>query len=91
MLPAARDRDFSPRAKRSNTCGSSAAGMPGPVSVTVRTTSPVRLSGASPTVTSVPGGVWVRALASRFVSTWVSRDASPTVDTGSSGSAIRHR
>ena len=40
---------------------------------------------ASVTVTVVPGGVCVRALASRLASTWCSRDASPGTVTGSSG------
>ena len=37
-----------------------------------------RRSGRRPTVTCVPGGVWVRALASRLATTWCSRSGSPT-------------
>ena len=46
--------------------------MPGPASTTA--TRAVPDPAASVTVTVVPGGVCVRALASRLVSTWVSRD-----------------
>jgi hypothetical protein len=34
------------------------------------------------TVTVLPGGVWVRALASRLASTWYSRSSSPRRVTG---------
>ena len=53
---------------------------PGPSSATDDRASR-RRRGATPTVTVVPGGVCVRALASRFVTTWCSRGSSPrTVD-----------
>ena len=79
----ARARDSSPRANRWNTCGCSSAGMPGPSSVAVTaTSSPIA---RAPTTTVVPAGVWVRALASRFASTWCSRESSPRTSNGSSG------
>src|SRR5205823_1476167 len=40
VLPAARERDVSPRANRSNTSGSRFAGIPGPSSATVSVTAP---------------------------------------------------
>lgn len=89
LPPASRERDPSPRANLPNTCGSTCAGMPGPSSATWTLTWP----GASSTVvvTVVPGGVWVRALASRFVTTWCSRSASPTTRAGWSGRATSQR
>src|SRR5438270_9250958 len=76
VLPAAREREESPRANRSNTLRSRSAGMPGPLSTTDSTAS---LPGATVTevVTVVPGGVWVRALLSRLASAWCSRCTSP--------------
>ena len=53
-----------PRTNLSNTVGTSAGSMPGPVSVTSITA--LSAVERSPAVTSVPAGVWVRALASRF-------------------------
>ena len=43
----------------------------------------------SPVVTVVPGGVCVRALDSRFASTWCSRASSPGTVTGSAGRSSR--
>jgi len=83
VLPAEREREASPRAKRSNTCGCSVGGMPGPSSMTVSST--VAGDAVSLVVTVVPVGVWVRALASRFATTWCRRAASPVTITGSSG------
>src|SRR5690606_20472330 len=85
VLPVSRDREVEPRANRSKMCGSSSGAMPGPSSATDRRTSVS--CGARVTVTVVPGGVWARALASRFASTWASREASPGTTTGSSGTA----
>ena len=50
--------------------------MPGPLSLT----STVRSSPAvdSATAMLVPGGVWARALASRFATAWRIRSSSPT-------------
>ena len=80
MLPAAREREESPRANRSKTSGCSSAGMPGPSSVDGQH-GLAGLGRRSAVVTVVPGGVWVRALASRLASTWCSRASSPaTVD-----------
>ena len=42
------------------------------------------------TVTVVPAGVYLRAFASRLVTTWCSRCSSPVTSTGSSGSDSRH-
>ena len=64
--------------------GCSVSGMPGPLSVTVTTARRRRRRRAGVT-TVVPGGVCVRALASRLASTWCSRAASPGTVTGSSG------
>ena len=62
-----RTRLTSARVNRSKTRRCRSSGMPGPVSTTVSTASP---SWAAMLVsTSVPGGVWVRALASKFTTT----------------------
>lgn len=67
VLPAARERELSPRAKRSKIFGSSSGGMPGPASTThSRAWVAVRVTC---TVTAVPSGVCVRAFASRLAST----------------------
>lgn len=58
-MPAAPERDESPRANRSNTFGRTSGAMPGPLSVTVSTTPPPS-GAASRVVTVVPGGVRVR-------------------------------
>ena len=68
MLPPRRERDESPRAKRSNTSGCRSAGMPGPSSRTVSTATPSAPT-VSEVVTEVPGGVCTRALVNRFAST----------------------
>ncbi len=70
VLPSRRERDESPRANRSNTSGSSVAGYAGAVVGHAQQYRAPRLRRAlSDTVTEVPVGVWVRALASRFAST----------------------
>ncbi|CFS54541.1 Uncharacterised protein [Mycobacterium tuberculosis] len=88
MLPAWRDRDVSPRANRSKTSDCSAAGIPGPLSITCSTTcvGPV----LKRVVTIVPGPVCTRALASRLVTTWCNRAASPGMTTGSGGRSSAH-
>ena len=44
----------------------------------------------TPAVTFVPSGVCTRAFASRFMTTWCRRGASPSTSTGSSGSSMTH-
>ena len=77
VLPAAREREPSPRANRSKTSrqqlGRDAGSVVGHGQDGTRAPRCVR-----PTMTVVPGGVCVRALASRLASTWCSRAASPT-------------
>ena len=73
--PPLRDREVSPRAKRSKTSDCSADGMPGPLSATRRTAE--SRSALSDKVTDVPGGVWTRAFASRLATAWCSRASSP--------------
>ena len=68
VLPPRRERDVSPRANRSKISGCSHSGIPGPSSATV-STAPPPVDLANDVVTDVPGGVWVRALASRLAST----------------------
>ena len=60
-------------------CGSSAGGMPGPSS-SDGDHGGRRPRRRAPTVTVVPAGVCVRALASRLATTWCSRAASPVTD-----------
>ena len=69
--PGARTRLVSARVKRSKTWSAISGGMPGPLSVTV--ISACAVAHADPASTWVPGGVWVRALASRLATTWCSR------------------
>ncbi len=62
VLPAAREREVSPRTNRSNRAGCSWGGMPGPLSVTVSSTVPGLVAGGEGdgdggAVGGVPGGV----------------------------------
>ena len=68
MLPAVRERLVSARANRLNTLGRTVAGTPGPLCRTPMTATP---SGRVVTraVTVVPGGVCVRALLNRLLTT----------------------
>ena len=54
VLPVAREREESPRAKRSNTCASRSGGTPGPSSTTDKPTCPS--TGVRVTETVVPSG-----------------------------------
>ena len=69
--PAARTRLVSARVNRSKTRSTISGGIPGPLSVTVISARPSDAD--RPASTRVPAGVWVRALASRFATTWCSR------------------
>ena len=89
VLPASRLRDRSPRAKRSNSVARTPGSIPGPSSTTRTTASSA--STASVVVTTVPDGVWVRALRSRLASTWRIRFSSPGTTTGSSGTSTSQR
>ena len=87
--PDARERELSPRAKRSNRTARVSSGMPGPSSSTVTT---AKSPGSTPSdiATLVEAGVCIRALASRFTITCCRRTASPGTTTGSSGASSDH-
>ena len=78
----------SPRAKRSKISRRRLRGDARPV-VVHRQHDVVAVRDGRPTVTVVPGGVCVRALDSRFASTWCSRCSSPGTVTGSAGRSSR--
>ena len=77
--------------------------MPGPSSDTVMIARPASRSSASSAATCVPSGVWTRAFASRFTTTWCRRGASPidldrlvgqvdaTTVVGAGGVGVAHR
>ena len=65
--------------------------MPGPSSVTVSTASRRLALTPRAVVTVVPSSVCLRALDSRFISTWRSCRGSPRTTTGSSGSSRAQR
>ena len=71
-----------PRQNRSKTRGNSCAGIPVPVSLTVRTAS--RSEGSVEIVTVPPAGVNLRAFVSRFVITWCSQRGSPSMSAAAS-------
>ena len=73
VLPAACDLEPSPRENRSKTSGNRRAGNARPVVRDHHNGLGVVAGRISVTVTDVPGGVCVRAFASRLVRTWCSR------------------
>ena len=69
--------EASPRANRSKTCRLQLGRDAGAVVLDLRAGPAPGARPVTRAVTVVPGGVWVRALASRLASTWCSRCASP--------------
>ena len=91
VLPALRDRDVSPRAKRSNTSGSSSARDAGTVVGHGEDDVVVAAGRAGPWSRSCRPGCGCGRWSAGWPSTWCSRWASPVTTTGSGGRSSRQR